>query len=74
MFHANLIVSFVVKTFGGFRDFVGYGQPQGLPHAGQAQGQPVYLVSTPEFPKSHFWFAYPHNTPYDNKKGHPVMG
>jgi len=31
----------------GLRDFVGYGQPLWLPHTGQAQGQPVHLVSTP---------------------------
>ncbi len=27
--------------------FVGYGQPLWLPHTGQAQGQPLPLVSTP---------------------------
>ncbi len=27
--------------------FVGYGQPLWLPHTGQAQGQPLHLVSTP---------------------------
>ncbi|MBP7999165.1 MAG: hypothetical protein KA314_00710 [Chloroflexi bacterium] len=31
----------------GLRDFVGYGQPLWLPHTGQAQGQPVHMVSTP---------------------------
>ena len=31
----------------GLRDFVGYGQPSWLLHTGQAQGQPVHMVSTP---------------------------
>ncbi len=51
-FLTNLTVTSRKKETGlltilGLQDFVGYGQPLWLPHTGQAQGQPVHLVSTP---------------------------